>query len=83
MKYLWCPIKCCLLYIRGCVRFLNLQGDYLQLPPLKLEQIFTLLDSLFGTMCSLWLNFSIQCVLAIYQMQMSSCFNPVKFLLKT
>ena len=31
----------------------------MQLPPVKLQQVFTSLDSLFGAMCNLWLNFSI------------------------
>ena len=34
-----------------------LLGDLLQLPPVKAQQVFAPLSSLFGAMCNLWINF--------------------------
>ena len=36
-----------------------LLGDLLQLPPVKAQQVFAPLSSLFGAMCNLWTNFLI------------------------
>ena len=35
----------------------NCLGDLLQLPPVKAQQVFAPLSSLFGAMCNLWTNF--------------------------